>query len=105
MSDYEPVLQTADLGPGHTRQVQVHGRPILVLNLAQTYYALDARCPDSGAELQLQLGRHARLVCPEDAAEFDIRSGQRLDHDGAPLRRYDVRIAGNAVKIGPPLED
>lgn len=104
MSEYESVLQTPDLGPGHAREVQVRGTPVLVLNLGQTYYALDARCPESGSTLELQLGGGGRLVCPDDEAAFDIESGERLGHEGRPLRRYDVRIQGNAIKVGPPLD-
>lgn len=104
MPEYESVLQTPDLGPGHAREVQVRGAPVLVLNLGQTYYALDARCPESGTTLELQLGRHDRLVCPDDEAEFDIQSGERLGREGRPLRRYDVRIEGNAIKVGPPID-
>lgn len=101
MAEYEPVLQTPELGPGESRAVEVHGRPILLLNVGQTYYALDARCPRGGAVLELR--SRDRLVCPDDHAEYDVATGERLDADGRPLRRYHVRVEGNAVKVGPPV--
>lgn len=103
MSEYESVLQTPDLGPGHAREVQVRGDPVLVLNLGQTYYALDARCPESGSTLEFHLTPRGRLVCPDDAAEFDIESGERVGDDGRGLRRYDVRVEGNTIMVGPPV--
>lgn len=104
MSEYESVLQTPDLGPGQSCEVEAHGRRILLLNLGQTYYALEARCPESGGTLRLGApGTGDRLVCPDDHAEYGIPSGERLDADGRPLRRYAVRIEGNAIKVGPPL--
>lgn len=104
MSDYESVLETPELGPGQSREVEVHGDHVLLLNLGQTYYALESRCPASGTPLELRPRRpDDRLVCPDDDAEYDLETGERLDGDGRPLRRYDVRIEGNIIQIGPPL--
>lgn len=103
MSEFEAVLQTPELGPGQSREVQAHGDHILVINVAQMYYAVEARCPDSGTALEVQAGALDRLVCPDDAAEYDLRSGTRLDSGGRPLRRFAVRVEGNAIKVGPPL--
>ncbi len=101
MAEYESVLETPELGPGESRAVEVHGRPILLLNVGQTYYALDARCPESGAPLELKTRDH--VACTADSAEYDVATGERVDADGRPLRRYQVRVEGNAVKVGPPL--
>ena len=104
MTDYQSVLETPDLGPGHTREVRIGDRPVLVLNLGQRYYALDGRCPDTGTPLELDLGAPGgRLVCPDHDTAYDIRTGESLDEGTGSLRRYDVRIDGNAIKVGPPL--
>ena len=104
MTDYESVLETSALGPGQSREVQVHGDRVLLINIGQIYYAVEARCPQSGSALEVRARRQAdRLVCPEDEAEYDLESGERMDGDGRPLRRYAVRVEGNAIKVGPPL--
>ena len=106
MSDYRSVLETRELGPGQTREIQVGGEPVLLLNLGQIYYAVEARCPESGEALELRARRpNDRLVCPKDDAEYDLQSGERMDASGRPLRRYAVRVEGNAIKVGPPLDD
>lgn len=105
MSSYETVLRTPDLGPGTMAAVQAHGREIAVANVGQTYYAVDARCPVDGTNL----ARDGRLdgellVCPNDEARFDIRTGEQVDGSGA-LRPHAIRIEGNDVRVGPPRED
>ena len=105
MAEYEPALRTPELGPGEVREVQVHGRALAVINIGQTYYALDAICPDDGTNL----ARDARLeedafICPVDAARFDARSGRRLSPGaGDDLARYAIRVVENTVLVGPRL--
>lgn len=105
MSDYEPVLQTRDLGPGKVASVRAHGRDLVLANVGQTYYALDARCPNEGTNL----GRSGELrdyllVCPTDQWAYDVRTGERVRPSaGPPLRRYDIRVEDNAVLVGPPV--
>ncbi len=103
MAEYEPVLKTPELGPGESRAVEVHGHPILLLNVGQTYYAVDALCPQSGAALELKT--RDRLACPDDDAEYDLATGERVDAEGRPLQRYRIRVEGNAVQVGPPIGD
>src|SRR5690606_16318144 len=100
----ETVLRTPDLGPGALTEVQAHGRTLALANVGQTYYALEGVCPADGSHLgtsgRLE-GDH--LVCPEDHA-FDVRNGLAVDGDGAALTRYAIRIEGNEIQVGPPLE-
>lgn len=105
MAPFETVLRTADLGPGTLTEVQAHGSELVLANIGQTYYAVDARCPIDGTNLAregLLDGDH--LICPYDAAAFDIRTGHRVDGDGA-LRTHTIRVEGNEVRIGPPQQD
>ncbi|MGH7460682.1 MAG: Rieske (2Fe-2S) protein [Pseudomonas sp.] len=105
MVEYEPVVQTRDVGPGALAEVKAHGKSVGLTNVAQTYYAFDAKCPVDGTNLAKAGKLEGELLtCPEDDATFDVRTGECLDPEGAPgLRLYAVRVENNAVKIGPPL--
>jgi nitrite reductase/ring-hydroxylating ferredoxin subunit len=101
MAAFETVLRTAELGPGAVREVKAHGRDIAVANVGQTYYAVEATCPVDGTNL----GRDGRLdgdllICPRDEARFDVRTGVRVDGDGA-LRSHSIQVSGNDVRVGP----
>jgi nitrite reductase/ring-hydroxylating ferredoxin subunit len=100
MAAFEPVMRTPDLGPGNLREVEVHGRNIALANVGQTYYAVDARCPVDGTNL----ARDGRLdgdllVCPNDRAKFDIRTGQRVNGSGE-LGQHPIQVRGNQVLVG-----
>jgi 3-phenylpropionate/trans-cinnamate dioxygenase ferredoxin component len=104
MASFEAVMRTPDLGPGDLREVQVHGRHIALANVGQTYYALDARCPVDGTNL----ARDGRLdgdllICPNDRAQFDIRTGRQVDGSGE-LGQHAIQVQGNQVLVGPPRD-
>lgn len=107
MREFETVIRTAELGPGNVAEVHAHGRSIALANVGQTYYALDAECPVDGTNL----ARDGRLdgdvlVCPNDDARFDVRTGAQVDDatDHA-LRPHRIRVEGNEVSVGPPRDE
>ena len=103
---YQAVLTTPELGPGSIAEVQAGGRRLVLLNMDQTYYALDAKCTADGTNLALGGAIEGEaLVCSKDGATFDVRSGARIDRSGDPLRRYAIQIEGNEIRVGPPLGD
>ncbi len=105
MPEFEAVLQTPDLGPGEMREVEAHGERLALLNVGQTYYALDAHCPADSRNLAREghlRGDH--LECPGDHALYDVRTGQRLDEPEEPgLRSYAIQVTGNEIRVGPPI--
>ena len=103
MENFEPVARTADLGPGQMTEVELEGRTILVANVGQTYYAVDARCPREGASLAEGGSlKHEHVTCPRDGAKYDVRSGECVEpRDGPALRSYEIRIDRNLVMVGP----
>ncbi|HET9984711.1 MAG TPA: Rieske 2Fe-2S domain-containing protein [Longimicrobiales bacterium] len=106
MEEYESVARTPEVGPGQVREVEAHGETLALLNVGQTYYAVDARCPADGTNLARE-GRlkGELLVCPEDEAAYDVRTGERVGSDGAQgLQSYAIRVEGNVIRVGPALE-
>lgn len=104
--EFVAVVRTPELGPGDVREVSAHGRTVGVTNIGQTYYAFGAACPVDGTNLARSGVLQGEVIkCPHDAAEFDVRTGERLDADGdAGLERYAIRVEDNQVKVGPPLD-
>ena len=106
MSDqFVPVVKTPDLGPGDIREVHAHGRDLGVTNVGQTYYAFAPECPVDGTNLAREgVLKGDLLVCPQDDAAFDVRTGECVEPEGQPgLQRYAIRVEENEVKIGPPI--
>jgi nitrite reductase/ring-hydroxylating ferredoxin subunit len=103
--EFVPVIRTPDLGPGDVREVEAHGRAVGVTNVGQTYYAFDASCPVDGTNLARDgVLRGDIIKCPQDKAEFDVRTGERVDSDAeGELERYAIKVEENQVKVGPRL--
>lgn len=107
MREFEAVLRTQELGPGEVREVRAHGKTLALINIGQTYHALDAHCPEDGTNLAAD-GRLMGdlLICPVDHAAFDARTGRRVRPAPGPgLERYAIRVVENAILIGPPITD
>lgn len=106
MTEFQRVLSTPELGPGAIAEVEAQGRTLALTNVGQQYFAIDALCPEDGANLARD-GRieNGLLICPADKAAFDLRTGSRIDgHSSPSLQRYAIRIEENAILIGPPLD-
>ena len=103
--EYIPVAKTPELGPGDMTEVEAHGRHVGLTNVGQTYYAFDAECPVDGTNLAREgLLQGDRLVCPQDDATFDVRTGECIEPEGQRgLKQYAIKVEENQVKIGPPL--
>lgn len=105
MREFEAVARTPELGPGEIRQVEAHGETLALVNVGQTYYALDARCPEDATNLA-SAGRLRgdELICPADQARYDVRTGERVDAPEAEgLTAYAVEVEGNEIRVGPPV--
>ena len=105
--EFIPVAKTPELGPGELKEVEARGRHFGLTNVGQTYYAFDAQCPVDGTNLAREgVLRGDRLVCPQDDATFDVRTGECIEPEGQRgLQRYSIKVEENQVKIGPPIAD
>jgi nitrite reductase/ring-hydroxylating ferredoxin subunit len=102
---FETVLRTPELGPGHVTEVTLNGATLALVNVSQTYYALDAFCPVDGTNLAREGQLDGEwLVCPGDHAAFDLATGAERA-DGKRLRRWSLRVEGNDIKVAPPVGD
>ncbi|MGQ0814588.1 MAG: Rieske (2Fe-2S) protein [Gemmatimonadota bacterium] len=105
--EFTAVLKTPELGPGDIKEVEAHGQHVGLTNLGQTYYAFDPLCPVDGTNLAREgVLKGDLLICPQDDAVFDVRTGECVEPEGQPgLRRYSIKVEENQVKIGPRLAD
>ena len=101
--EFIAVARTPDVGPGDVKEVEAHGLNVGLTNVGQTYYAFEAACPVDGTNLARDgVLKGDLIVCPQDQAAFDVRTGERVDSDGERgLDLFEIRVEENQVKIGP----
>jgi nitrite reductase/ring-hydroxylating ferredoxin subunit len=113
------VARVADIPRDTRKLVHVAGRPIVIFNVKDEYFAVFNRCPHQGADLchGVLTGLAAAdgvgsptmthmgeiLVCSRHGWEFDLRTGQSwFDPARTKVRMFASEIAsGSEVVRGP----
>ena len=103
----KPVLVPggASIEEGTSRGIDVGdplagGVRVILSKVEGEIYALDARCPHAGGQIQtgpLEKGKFA--VCPLHWYLFDPKTGKPENVACAPAKRYRARQRGNDVEV------
>src|SRR5438046_7210488 len=111
------VARRDELKPGERKIVTIRGVRIGLFRVGDDYHALRSVCPhqygpvcegkvgpaviaDASTDWQPVLAYDGEVVtCPWHGLEFRITTGQCLAYPDVSLRRYRVRVDGEAVKI------
>lgn len=93
----------ADLPNGERMFVEIEDKPIVIFNVAGTYYAIGDVCTHDDGPLGDGELEDNNVVCPRHGATFDIRSGKAT---GMPavidIPAYPVRIVDGNLELGIP---
>lgn len=93
----------ADLPNGERMFVEIEDKPIVIFNIAETYYAIGDICTHDDGPLGDGELEDTNIVCPRHGATFDIRSGKAT---GMPavidIPAYPVRIVDGNLELGIP---
>ena len=94
------VATTADVPPGHTKEVTVSGNKVLLCNVDGHLYAVGDVCShDNGPLGQGALDGHA-IECPRHGARFDVRTGKVVCLPAIlPIPTYVVKVEGADVFV------
>lgn len=97
------VAKIDDLQNGEMRQVSVGETDVLLVRLADKYYALGAYCTHYQAPLAEGVLCENHVVCPWHNAYFDLTTGEQLEPPGLDaLQKYEVRTEGDRIIVSIP---
>jgi nitrite reductase/ring-hydroxylating ferredoxin subunit len=100
MAEFVKVATTDEVSPGQARLVEAGGKEIALFNVACSFHAIDNNCTHVGGPLCEGELNGTEVTCPWHGATFDVTSGQVLGPPaGAPVSRYNVRVAGPDIEI------
>jgi nitrite reductase/ring-hydroxylating ferredoxin subunit len=99
MAEQVEIADASELPPGARRCVTAQGRPLAVFNVDGRYLAIENVCPHAGLPLAEGELRGRILTCPFHGFTYNIESGQNVDFDDEPLRRYPVHVENGKVWV------
>ena len=97
------AARVGELAPGEKKPVRIGEERMLLVNVGGSYYAVDDLCPHAYAVLSKGQLYGDEIVCPLHGSTFNIRTGAVLSPPARQsLTRYEVRVEGNDILVGPP---
>ena len=102
MPELVRVAEIQETQPGQTKVLRVRGREIAVFNDDGTFYAVKNSCPHRGFCLDRGSVEDGIVTCPGHAWQFDLRTGDSVDHPPAGIRCFRVEIREGWIWIEVP---
>jgi 3-phenylpropionate/trans-cinnamate dioxygenase ferredoxin subunit len=93
------------IDPGASTTVSVDGFPVAIANLDGEFYAFQNLCPHQGTTLGGRpIVEDSRIVCPQHASTYDVRTGQcllpsSLDGFNQDLMTFGTRVVDGVVQV------
>lgn len=105
--DYIKLAKVSDFDTVRIRSYRVLARNVgIVKDPDGTFFATEVSCKHQNADLTTGRFRGDVVTCPRHGWTYDIRTGECLNHDSTPLRRYGLRIEGEAILVSvKPIAD
>ncbi|MEM9020411.1 MAG: Rieske (2Fe-2S) protein [Planctomycetota bacterium] len=106
MTDWTDIADADDLPEGGRLCVSVNDRPLVVLRVDDTVYAIDNVCPHAGRPLDQGEVRGRTITCPYHGYAYSLATGANLDYPDIepPLPTHLARISEGRVQVQPRAE-
>lgn len=91
----------SELVPGKIHKIQHGETTIALVNIDNTFYAVDGVCGHAGGPLCRGeiVAEEKVITCPWHGWEYDLKSGECLMDPSLSQKTFDVAIDGDDVKI------
>ena len=100
-ADWIDIGAASDIVPRSARLVTTPRGPVAVFRTdADSYYAVDNRCPHRGGPLSEGIVHGDAVTCPLHNWVIDLRSGRAKGADQGCVRTVPVKIEGGRIFLG-----
>lgn len=91
----------AQVAPGTTRLLVVHGKRICLGMMGQQLYAVDDRCPHQGESLSKgKINYLGEVICPWHGYRFNLKTGREASEHCQDVGSYPINEVEQGVFIG-----
>ncbi|OGO11401.1 MAG: biphenyl 2,3-dioxygenase [Chloroflexi bacterium RBG_16_47_49] len=104
--EYIPVGSVEELKDGERIFIEIDETPIVILFVNGQYFAIADVCSHDDGPVGEGNIEGYEIICPRHGARFDIRNGKVLALPAfVDIPAYPVRVVGDQIEIGLPVED
>ncbi len=103
--EYISIASVEELKDGERLFIEIDGQPIMIVRLADQYYAIADKCSHDDGPVGEGALEGWEIICPRHGARFDIRTGRVLALPAfVDIPAYPVRVNGDQIEIGIPRD-
>jgi len=100
VAEFVRVAAVADLPPGSMLPVRVGGEDVLVYHVNGAFHATRDSCTHQSYPLSKGCLRGKYIRCALHGWEYDVTTGEYQGNPDVHVRRYPVKVEGDAVWVG-----
>ena len=98
--DFMRAASVNDLKPGEKLGVVLDGKPVLLVNLENEYYAIGGKCTHWGCMLKEGKLEESRILCKCHGSTFDLKTGTVIKGPTTkPEPSYHVKIENGEIYV------
>ena len=97
---YIKVAKVEEFEIKKIKSLSILGKKIGIIKREDgSFYAIEVGCKHQGADITKGNLRNNTATCPRHKWKYNLETGECLNHESQKLRKYDLKIVGNDIKI------
>jgi 3-phenylpropionate/trans-cinnamate dioxygenase ferredoxin subunit len=101
--EYLDIAPASELPAGERLFVEIEGRPIVIFNIAGSFYSIADVCSHDDGPVGEGSLQGCNITCPRHGAQFDVRTGKVVQMPAVvDIPAYPVRVVGGLIQLGIP---
>lgn len=104
--DFIKIAKVNDFQDKHIKSYSIMGKKVGVVRESNgNFFAVEVGCKHQGADLTEGKVEGLVATCPRHQWQYDLQTGECLNHDSPKLRRYALKIENENILISlRPIE-
>jgi toluene monooxygenase system ferredoxin subunit len=101
---FKKVATLNELWSGEKIKLMVDGKRLLLINVEDTIYAYEDKCPHKGIALSEGHLEGKVLICPIHHWEYDVCTGRGINPDSVCLNTFVVKVENGDILVNVDKE-
>jgi len=100
------VALVTDFKNKNIKSVSLFGKKVGIIKKPNgKFYAIEIGCKHQGADLSRGKILNNIVTCPRHGWKYDLETGKCTNRDSSKLRRHELEVDGNDIKVSlSPIE-